>query len=121
MVLLYWDSELFKRQTRKRAALEGDTGKDYRAELNRMLFSEFNQRFTNPGTQHVGNVYKRFFIKFSDIMREAELKKMHDALVAGDPKLRSLRALYTSVFGAYADETRADVASRKGVNTDGEC
>ena len=121
MVLLYWDSELFKRQSRKRTALEGDTGKDYRQELKRMLFAEFSQRFMNPGTQHVGSVYKRFFIRYSDIMQDADLKRMHDALVAGDPKLRSLRALYTSVFGAYADRTRADVASRKGVNADGRC
>ena len=116
-----WAWVLIKRLSRKRTALEGDTGKDYRQELKRMLFAQFSQRFTNPGTRHVGSVYKRFFIRYSDIMQDADLKRMHDALVAGDPKLRSLRALYTSVFGAYADRTRADVASRKGVNTDGRC
>ena len=119
MVLLYWDSELFKRQSRKRTELEGDTGKNYRQELKRMLFTEFNQRFTNPGTQRVGVSYKKFFIKFSDIMQDSDLKKMHDALIAGDPKLRSLRALYTSVFGTYADKTRSDISARKKVQPDG--
>ena len=28
---------------------------------------------------------------------------MHDALVAGDPKLRTLRAVYHNVYEAYAD------------------
>ena len=41
---------------------------------------------------------------------------MHDALIAGDPKLRSLRALYTAVFGSYADEARADISKKKEVN-----
>lgn len=116
MVLLYWDSELFKRQSRNRTALEGDTGKDYRAELKRLLFIEFDKRFTNAGTQRVAREYKKFFIKYSDVMKDAEFKKMHDALIAGDPKLRSLRALYTSVFGTYADETRADISAKKEVN-----
>lgn len=116
MVILYWDSELFKRQSRNRTALEGDTGKKYREELKRMLFVEFDQRFTNAGTQRVAREYKRFFVKYSDVMKEPQFKKMHDALVAGDPKLRSLRALYTAVFGAYVDETRADISERKEVN-----
>lgn len=116
MVLLYWDSELFKRQSRKRTALEGDTGKNYREELKRMLFVEFNHRFTNSGTQRVASEYKKFFIKYSDVMKEPQFKKMHDALIAGDPKLRSLRALYTAVFGSYADEARADISKKKEVN-----
>ncbi len=116
MVILYWDSELFKRQSRNRTALEGESTKDYREELKRMLFGEFGLRFTNAGTQRVAREYKKFFIKYSDLMKNAEFKKMHDALIAGDPKLRSLRALYTAVFGAYADETRADVAGKKEVN-----
>ena len=116
MVVLYWDSELFKRQSRNRTALEGESTKDYREELKRMLFAEFDQRFTNAGTQKVAREYKKFFIKYSDVMKDGEFKKMHDALIAGDPKLRSLRALYTSVFGTYADEARADTAKKKEVN-----
>jgi hypothetical protein len=48
-------------------------------------------------------------------MKPGEFQKMHDALIAGDPKLRSLRALYTSVFGAYADEARSDTSRKKEV------
>ncbi len=116
MVILYWDSELFKRQSRNRTALEGESTKDYREELKRMLFGEFDLRFTNAGTQRVAREYKKFFIRYSDVMKDAEFKKMHDALIAGDPKLRSLRALYTVVFSTYADETRADVAKKKEGN-----
>ena len=42
------------------------------------------------------------------------MRTMHDALVAGDPKLRSLRALFTSVYTDYANYNRADLARRKG-------
>ena len=37
----------------------------------------------------------------------------HDALVAGDPKLRSLRALFIAVYTDYANYNRADLARRK--------
>lgn len=116
MVVLYWDSELFKRNTRNRTKMEGADTKDYKAELSRMLFSDFDKVFTNDGRRKVGGEYRKFFIKFSDVMQQGDFKRMHDALIAGDPKLRSLRALYTSVFGTYADQCRADTFRKREVN-----
>lgn len=115
MVVLYWDSELFKRNTRNRTKMEGATGKDYKALLEKMLFADFDKVFTNAGRVRIGREYRKFFIKYSDLMKPGEFQKMHDALIAGDPKLRSLRALYTSVFGAYADEARSDTSRKKEV------
>lgn len=116
LTLLYWDSELFKRSTRKRKAMEGDTGKDYKAILEQMLFREPEKYFTNPGTQRTAAEYRKFFVKNSIFMEKAHFRRMHDALIAGDPKLRSLRALYSQVFGDYADYSRSTSAI-KGVRT----
>lgn len=113
LAMLYWDSEMFKRQTRSRRALEGDTHKDYKELCRQMLFVEPDKYFTNDSTRKVAYNYRRFYIKNSSMMRDRDFRTMHDALVGGDPKLRSLRALYYTVFNAYADYSRATSAQRE--------
>ena len=111
LTLLYWDSEMFKRSTKKRTALEGESLKDYKELVRQMLFVEPDKYFTNDGTRAVAREYRKFYIKNSAVMTPRHWRMMHDALKAGDPKKRSLRALYVTVYQAYADQARA---SRKG-------
>lgn len=102
MVLLYWDSEWYKRSTRKRAKDEAVSDKDYKAIVKQMLFTDYEKLFTNPTTQNVCKQYRRLYTKIDGIGRERDYRKMHDALIAGDPKLRTMRAIYQDVYGAYA-------------------
>ena len=113
LTLLYWDSEMFHRSTRKRRQMEGEVQKDYKAILTEMLLKHPEKYFTNPGTYRVAMQYRRFFIKSANMMTPKSMRTMHDALVAGDPKLRSLRALFTTVYTDYANYNRADIARRK--------
>lgn len=116
LTLLYWDSELFKRSSRKRKAMEGEADKDYCSILETMLIKEPEKYFTNPSTKHTALEYRKFFIKNSMMMQKEHFRRMHDSLLAGDPKLRSLRALYSQVFGDYADYSR-ETSAVKGVET----
>lgn len=117
LTLLYWDSEMFKRSTRKRAELEGESKKDYKELCRQMLFVEPEKYFTNAGTRQVADRYRRFYIKSHDFMRPRDFKQMYEALHAGDPKLRSLRAMYVTVYSAYA-KYAGESAARREVNTD---
>lgn len=117
LTLLYWDSEMFKRSTRKRAALEGESTKDYRELCRQMLFVEPEKYFTNEGTRRVADRYRKFYIKSHDVMRPRDFKHMYEAMIAGDPKLRTLRALYVTVYSAYA-KYAGESAARREVNTD---
>ncbi len=117
LTLLYWDSEMFKRRTRKRRELEGDEPlKDYKAECKRMIFTESAKFFGIESMKHVHSAYRAFYVRNSGVMTQEHFRIMHDAILAGDPKLRSLRALYTTVYKEYADVSRAD-SSRKGGET----
>lgn len=118
LAMLYWDSEMFKRSSRNRRQLEGDTGKDYKELCRQMLFVEPSKYFTNKGTRKVAETYRKFYIKNSSVMRPRDFKQMYEALIAGDPKLRSIRALYISVYTAYANTSRADSARREEVKRD---
>lgn len=112
LAMLYWDSEMFKRSTRQRRELEGESTKDYLSLLKEMLLIHPEKYFTNNSSRRVAGEYRRFFVRYSSMMTHKHLRIMYEALVAGDPKLRSIRALYISVFKAYADEARADRARK---------
>ena len=83
----------------------------------KMLFVEPEKYFTNAGTRKVADRYRRFYIKSHDFMRPRDFKQMYEAMNAGDPKLRTLRALYVTVYSAYA-KYAGESAARREVNTD---
>lgn len=115
LTLLYWDSEMFKRSTRTRSKMEGVIDKDYKALCKKCLFDEPQEHFP-PSGEKVWKTYRTFFIKFDGVMQWQHYKRMYEAIIAGDPKLRTLRALYTAVSGDYIDDART---SLKGGETHG--
>ena len=104
LTLLYWDSEMFKRRTRNRRELEGiDPARDYRAECKKMIFEEPGKYFPIASMKRARHAYRSFYIKHSGVMTNEHFRIMHDAIIAGDPKLRTLRSLYTTVYTEYAN------------------
>ena len=103
LVMLYWDTEWYKRRSKTRRQNEAGEKKDYKELTRQMLFENFDKHFTNPTTRRVAAQYKRLYIKTDGMARPRDYRKMHDALIAGDPKMRSLRAIFQDIFGAYAE------------------
>jgi len=103
LVMLYWDTEWYKRNSRTRRKNEAGEKKDYKELTRLMLFENFDKLFTNPTTRRVAAQYKRLYVKTDGMARPRDYRKMHDALIAGDPKMRSLRAIFQDIYGAYAE------------------
>lgn len=103
LAVLYWDSEMFHRNTRKRRELEGEDQKDYRALLKDMLFISAASRFDTPHKKDVAKQYRKLFIRMDGMARPRDYRKMYEGLVAGDPKLRTLRAIYQDISCSYAE------------------
>ena len=103
LILLYWDSEWYKRSSKVRKQNEAEQKRDWKAECKEMLFENPDKYFTNPTTKSVAKSYRSLYIKMDGMARPRDYRKMHDALVAGDPKLRTMRAIYQDVYGAYAE------------------
>jgi predicted phosphoadenosine phosphosulfate sulfurtransferase len=99
---LYWDSEMFGRKTSRRKKLEGETGKDYKALVKDMLFTRPEHYFTTPHKLTVARQYRKMLIKLDNHARPTDYRKIHEALTAGDPKMRTLRAIYQDISTAYA-------------------
>ena len=108
LTLLYWDSEMFKRNTRSRRQLEGESQKDYKSLCKKVIFDEPKEHFP-PSSENVWKSYRYFYIKFDGIMQMYHYKRMYEAIIAGDPKLRTLRALYTGVSSDYIAGSRSSI------------
>ena len=102
LAVMYWDSEMFHRTTKKRRELEGEDKKDYRALLKDMLLIHPGDFFNTPHKKDVAKQYRKLFIRMDGMARPRDYRKMYEGLVAGDPKLRTLRAIYQDISCAYA-------------------
>ena len=103
LTLLYWDTEWYKRNSHTRRKNEANDDRDYKELVRKMLFEDYEKHFTNPTTVRVLKSYRNAYKKIDGMARPTDYKKMHDALVAGDPKLRTLRAVFQNVYGSYAE------------------
>ncbi len=102
LVLLYWDSEMFRRSSRKRRELEAEEEpKDYRAMCKDLLFIHPEKYTIAPDTaKHLGN-WRNLFVKTYGIAKQSHYKRMYEALLYGDPKSRILRILWTMIYNDY--------------------
>jgi predicted phosphoadenosine phosphosulfate sulfurtransferase len=102
LVLLYWDSEMFRRSSRKRRELEaGQEQKDYRALCKDVLFTH-PERYTiaRDTLAKIGS-WRGLFVKSYGIATQKHYKKMYEGLLYGDPKSRVLRILWTGIYQDY--------------------
>jgi len=116
LAALYWDSEMFGRRTRTRRELEGENdARDYKAMLIKM-FSDMEKYFNTPNKMRVAQKYRNLFIKIGLFASPKDYRDMYDALMKGDPKLRTFRALYQSIYARYAAHAKS---SCEGVRRNG--
>ena len=101
LAALYWDTEMFGRRTRARKELNAeDDTRDYKALLIDM-FANMDKHFPTERQRSVAKRYRFLFMRMSTIATQADFQQMYDGLMKGDPKLRTLRALYQGVYGRY--------------------
>ena len=113
---LYWDSEMFGRRTRKRRQTESaDPTKDYKALLMEM-FADMPTHFNTPLKMRVGRSYRSLFIRIGKVATQKDYQQIYEALQRGDPKMRTLRALYQTIFSRYIETAKAE---RKEVEAHG--
>ena len=102
----YWDTELYRRSSPSRRKQEQENPKDYKALVMRMLFEEPGKHFTTDATRRVANSYRKLLVKMDSKMQNRDWRKVYNALVAGDPKLRTCRAIAMDIASAYAEYSK---------------
>ena len=103
---LYWDSEMFGRNTAARKQNEsGAAEKDYKAALLEM-FSDMDTYFDTKHKRSVAEKYRNFFMRVTPFATNKDYKAIYEGLVSGDPKLRSYRALFQRIYGRYISDAK---------------
>lgn len=112
LAALYWDSEMFGRNSATRRSIEADSNKkDYKAELIRM-FNNMDVYFTTEHKRQIASKYRNFFIRVAPIATEKDYKIIYEGLISGDSKLRTYRALFQRIYGRYISEAKREEAKR---------
>ena len=112
LAALYWDSEMFGRNSATRRSIEADSDKkDYKAELIKM-FNNMDVYFTTEHKRQIASKYRIFFIRVAPIATEKDYKIIYEGLISGDPKLRTYRALFQRIYGRYISEAKREEAKR---------
>lgn len=102
LVLLYWDSEMFRRSSSRRRELEEDEApKDYKALCQDILFLHPERYTIAPDTIKRLKSWRSLFIKTYGVAQQNHYKRMYEGLLYGDPKLRILRILWTQIYTDY--------------------
>lgn len=114
LAALYWDSEMFGRRSKARRRMEsGEPEKDYKALLIEM-FSNMPKYFNTPHKLKIAQNYRALFLKASLVATQHDYKRMYEALIRGDPKMRSLRALYQTIFTGYINDAKREEVEKHG-------
>lgn len=109
LVLLYWDSEMFARSTRKRNKDEKEAEKkDYKAMCADLLFKNTDKYRINHDTLETLGAWRRLYIKADGMAKEKHYKKMFEVILNGDPKHRDYRTLMTQIYTDYAEDTKRE-------------
>lgn len=102
LALLYWDSEMFARSTRKRRELEGEhDDTDYKEIVMDMLFKHPERYNISSDTRETIGSWKKFVAARSNMMNAENYRYVYESLTYGDPKRRRLRTLYSTVMTDY--------------------
>ena len=90
MAMLYYDTELFRRQ-KKSKQTDPTEEIDYKAKLFSLLKEEW--RFETKPMARLKKAIEHALLKYSVYFTKKEYKRLYEAAVAGDPKLRTIRAV----------------------------
>lgn len=99
LVQLYWDTNMFHRSSETRKELEKDEAddKDYR-KLLIDLVNHPEKTFKNEHTlKTIAPAYRKAILQHGEKMTPIHFKRLYEALLAGDTKTRTLRAVVTNV------------------------
>jgi predicted phosphoadenosine phosphosulfate sulfurtransferase len=111
LAMYYWDSEMFRRSTKKRKRLEKKTDAvDWK--------TKYLNELKNPVVQKKSEYRSTLVIvrKFSMIMTDNHYMQLYNILVSGDPKNRAVRAVYSNIFSVYSKKADKEIRNARFTN-----
>lgn len=107
MAMLYYDTELFRRQ-KKEFQSKTDEETDYKAKVLELINDD--SRFQTKTAKNNQKKYSKFILNHGVLIDNKTYKLIYNALIGGDPKDRTYRAIFSNVFA----NNRARGGSKNG-------
>lgn len=101
MAMLYFDTEFFRRKKEKKK--EADTT-DYKMEVFKVLKEDW--RFETKSAAKLKKSAERLILMHAAVMKPKNWKRLYTCLIGGDPKGRTMRAIYTDIFSEFNKEDK---------------
>lgn len=109
LILLYWDSEMFKRHSRKRGGLEKELQPQvYKSKLYDLLFLNTQNYTIPPDTLKTLKDWRRLVKGLGIYMTQKLFRTSYEAILSGDPKQRTFRAVYNEVYSVMSNISREE-------------
>lgn len=99
LVSLYMDTEMFRRNTKKRKQLEENQDIDYKEKTYDIIKNPKKYYRNIPESQI--KQYKQLIMRCDYMLDKKGWKSIHDSLLAGDPKNRMVRMIYKNSRSLY--------------------
>lgn len=96
LAMLYFDTELFRREKTKKNTKESDDETDYKAKTLELL--DQKERFITPSAIANYQRMRKVVLQYSPIMTNRDFKAVYNALLGGDPKSREYRAIMVHIL-----------------------
>ena len=93
---LYWNTEMFRRSGKKAGDQKEEDDTDYKKKFVELV-SDIPGNFPGKNARFVAGRYKNQLFRFAHKATDRDWKQAYESLVAGDPKLRTLRAMITQL------------------------
>ncbi len=106
LAALYWDSEMFGRRSVRRRKAEGKQKRNYKELVKDRLFVNLDKYADTKNKRRVYTQYRRMMIKMGSFATDKHYRMVYEALIAGDPKLRTMRAIYQCIAGDHAEYSK---------------
>ena len=104
---LYFDSEMFRRSSSNRRKIEKNKEKKDYKKMVIQLLSDIEGNFDTELQRKTAYTYKYTMMKAIQYdASQGIFQRMYEALIAGDPKRRSQRAINNLIFTEYHDKVR---------------
>ena len=100
IAMLYYDTEMFRRAKNKTQVNQDEKINWKKKTLDVIKKDEF---FTTATAKKTQKKYKQLITSYATVIQEQEWKTIYGAITAGDPKLRTYRSLYTTIFNKHSN------------------
>lgn len=114
LVSLYWDSEMFRRRTPTKRALDAHDDApaiNQRKRLMDMMARPPEQLLRSKASINIFRAYQQVVMKFGQFMTEDHCRDMCEALLTGDPKSRAKRSIITSINSDAKKDVVKEIAA----------